>query len=150
MGKRKGWERGVRGFIGEVLMAITARNYWGNNSGRFQERERERTRGEDDADMWVPSGSVREREGKRVPVRGRLEWAVGCFSCRAEGFPGVHFMFFFLFYNFLFSIFWFSLFLHNFCICYSNDFKPKCKIFLNSKKHSRTVTNMFSEPKQDF
>jgi hypothetical protein len=48
-------------------------------------------------------------EGKRdagVPVRGRLEWAAGCFSCWAEGFPGVCFIFFsfpFFFFYFLVS-----------------------------------------------
>jgi hypothetical protein len=39
-GKKRGQIEERGGFIGEGLMAITARNYRGINSGRFQERER--------------------------------------------------------------------------------------------------------------
>jgi hypothetical protein len=41
-GKKRAEEEACWGFIGEGLMAITARNYRGINSGCFQERERGR------------------------------------------------------------------------------------------------------------
>jgi hypothetical protein len=68
------------------------------------------------------------------------------FSAGPNGIPRPVFIFI-LFTSFPFQ---FSYFLYIFSIFGSNCFKPNCKIFKNSKQHSKTVTNMFSEAKQDF
>jgi hypothetical protein len=66
--KQKGRGRGRPGlFIGRVLMAITAINYRGSNSGRFQEREGV-IAGEGKSDRRVPGVSERKRE-RGIPVR---------------------------------------------------------------------------------
>jgi hypothetical protein len=99
-GKKRAEEEACWGFIGEGLMAITARNYRGINSGRFQEREREvnpvkknLTRG---SHLSVLKRKIKEknkaeqREGRGLRPVGLLlglgprvqpSWAVPFFFC---------------------------------------------------------------------
>jgi hypothetical protein len=94
--------------------------------------------GEEGSDKVVPPVSSKEKEKEkergRKGLRAEAGWAgsfpgwLGRFGPRT-GPSGLasSFLFFFLFCNpfFIFCFFFF----YNFCICYSNDFKPISNLF---------------------
>jgi hypothetical protein len=72
--------------------------------------------------------SVRWEGEREVPVRCSPTGPRAASGTRPKGSPGSNFIFLFSFLLFFFSFSVFYFF-HNFCICYSNDFKPTLQSF---------------------